>query len=112
MEIPVEIRLSTLGLAAKAGKLVYGTQFVCEGLQAKKVVAVIEAAGTGSNTAKRLRDRCAFYEIPLYLCSADAETLGRALGKGPIAAVGLSDASFARAIIEHPRNDSAEKQNP
>lgn len=111
MEIPVNLRLSTLGLAAKAGKLVFGTQFVCEGLQAKKVVAVIEAAGSGPNTAKRLRDRCAFYEIPLYLCSADAEELGRALGKGPIAAVGLCDPSFAQALIGTPK-DSAPKQNP
>lgn len=111
MENTADIRLSTLGLAARAGKLVYGTPAVCDALKEKKVLAVVEASGNAENTAKRLRDRCAFYAVPLYLVSADAEALGRALGKGPIAAVGVCDASFAQAILAKTTKDSAKKQN-
>ena len=102
MEITADIRLSTLGLAAKAGKLVSGTQSVCDALKEGKVIAVIEASAVAANTAKRLADRCAFYHVPLYVCAADADALGRAVGKGPAAAVALCDASFAKAILgEH-----------
>lgn len=93
-----DIKLTTLGLAVRAGKAVWGTQPVCDALREKHVYVVIEAQGNSDNTAKRLSDRCAFYKVPLILCSADAETLGRAIGKGPVSSVAITDASLALAV--------------
>ena len=98
MRETAEIRLTTLGLAVKAGKTVFGTEMVCEALKNKKVSAVIAASSVSENTAKRLSDRCAFYGVPLYFCSADTAELGRAVGKGPTAAVAICDASLAKAV--------------
>ncbi len=94
----VDVKLSTLGLCARAGKIVAGTQMVCDALKEKKLHLVISASGNSENTQKRISDRCTYYNIPLILCSATSEELGHALGKGPTAAVGITDISLARAV--------------
>lgn len=89
-----------LGLAAKAGKLVYGTDMVCEGLRAKKrILLVVESGDSSENTHKKISDKCAYYGVKHIRLSTDTEGLGAALGKrGGLAAVGVVDASFASGI--------------
>lgn len=90
--------LSTLGLAARAGKIVCGTQNVCDALKFGVVSVVFEASGNSDNTHKRLCDRCKYYKVDLIPADADADTLGAALGKrGPISAVAVTDASLGGA---------------
>ena len=64
--------LSTVGLCARARKLVMGTPMVCETLRIGKpaVHAVLEASDTSANTHKRLADKCAYYQVPLYRLSS------------------------------------------
>ncbi len=101
---PEDKLLSTLGLCARARKLVMGTPMVCEAMRDKKatVIAVLEASDTSENTHKKLSDKCAFYRVPLYRLTADTEALGRAVGKtGAVAAVGVTDASLYKALAKH-----------
>ena len=96
--------LSTLGLCARARKLVMGTPMVCETLRSGKpaIHGVLEASNTSANTHKRLADRCAYYQVPLYRLSADTARLGRAVGKtGAVAAVGVTDKDLYRALSPH-----------
>lgn len=92
-----------LGLAAKAGKLVYGTDMVCEGLRAKKrILLVVESGDSSENTHKKITDKCAYYGVKHVRLSLDTERFGAALGKrGGLAAVGVLDASFASGIESH-----------
>ena len=96
--------LSTLGLCARARKLVMGTPMVCETMRSGKppVLAVLEASDTSAGTHKKLTDKCAYYRVPLYRLTADTERLGRAIGKsGSVAAVGLTDENLYKAVIPH-----------
>ena len=115
MIAPEDKLLSTLGLCARARKLVMGTPMVCEAMRDKKtpVLAVLEASDTSENTHKKLSDKCAFYGVPLYRLTADTERLGRAVGKtGAVAAVGVTDENLYKALAEKlpPREDVGEAQ--
>lgn len=104
VKTPEDKLLSTLGLCARARKLVMGTPMVCEAMRAKKapVIAVLEASDTSANTHKKLSDKCAFYNVPLYRLTADTSALGRAVGKtGVVAAVGVTDESLYKALAKY-----------
>ena len=92
--------LRLLGLAARAGKLVYGTPMVCEALKkADKICLVFVAKNASANTKKRIGDRCDFYKKQLVELDIDTVELGRVLGKsGELAVVGLADNSFKEGI--------------
>ena len=92
--------LRLLGLAAGAGKLVYGTPMVCEALRkGKKIYFVFEAEGTSENTHKRISDKCKFYGARLLRVGVDTSEFARLLGKtGELAVAALADQSFAEGI--------------
>ena len=101
---PEEKLLSTVGLCARARRLVMGTPMVCEALRDKRnpIIAVLEASDTSANTHKKLTDNCAFYGVPLYRIAADTSRLGRAVGKtGAVAAVGITDEGIVRAMQKY-----------
>ena len=91
-----------LGLCAKAGKLVFGTSMICEALKVHKSgktpLLVVMARDASENTVKRLQDRCRYYGLPCVAAPLDTETLGRAVGKSPLAAVGVLDENLARLV--------------
>ena len=87
--------LRTLGLCAKAGALVYGVPMICEALRssrAKKPVLVLASNDNAENSAKKLRDKCAYYSIELTVLPVDGGALAHAVGKtSRLAAVALTD---------------------
>jgi ribosomal protein L7Ae-like RNA K-turn-binding protein len=96
-----EKTLRALGLCAKAGKLVIGTPLICEALKSntKKPFLVLSSCDNGENTAKRLRDRCNYYGVPLVQLDADGETLSAAIGKNArVAAVAVTDENLCRLV--------------
>lgn len=96
--------LSTAGLAARAGKTVYGTGIICESLRRGQILLVLEASDTSDNTHKRLSDKTAYYEVPIVrLSTADGEKLALAFGKrdGKLAAVGITDSGIIRAMKKY-----------
>ena len=97
--------LRFLGFAARARKLVSGVPLLCRAMQhggAAMPLVVIEAQDASANTHKRVSDRTAYYGVPCYRINASAQALANAVGKrdGVIAAVGVTDASLARAILD------------
>lgn len=109
--------LSTIGLCARARKLVMGTPMVCEAMRIRKpaVLAVLEASDTSENTHHKLVSKCTYYQIPLYRLTADTARLAHAVGKtGAVAAVGITDENFYKALIAHlpPREDSGDSATP
>lgn len=99
--------LSTLGLFARARKLVIGTPMVCEALRkgasgSSAVVAVIEACDTSDNTHEKIVSKCRFYGIKHYRIEVSAEELARSIGKtGAVAAVGVTDADMYKALSKY-----------
>ena len=94
--------LSTLGLCARARKLVMGTPMVCEALRKggkTPILAVLEAADTSANTHGKLVSKCAYYQKALYRLPATTEELAHAIGKrAAVAAVGVTDPDLLRAL--------------
>ena len=71
-ELEIKKLLTTLGLCAKARKLVYGTEQICDALrEGKTVCLVLEASDTSPNTHKRLTDRTAYYRVRHVRIEAD-----------------------------------------
>ncbi len=91
--------LSMVGLAKKAGRLIVGTPQVCGALPGGGVRLVLYSAAASGNTKKRVLDRAAYYGVRAVALDASPETLAARVGKtGAVAAVGVADAGFARAI--------------
>ena len=92
----------TIGLAAKAGKAVYGTPLICESLRMtgeKKCSLVLEGSDSSENTHKKLSDKCAFYGAELIRLPMTMEELSTSVGKKSlVAAVGIKDNGLADAI--------------
>ena len=104
--------LSTLGLCARARKLVTGTPMICDALRTggkTPVLAVVEAADTSANTHEKLLSKCTYYRVPHYRISADTLRLAHAVGKtGAVAAVGVTDESLLRALARYlPRESNS-----
>ena len=95
--------LSSLGLCAKAGKLIYGVPMICEALRkggASKPALVIESSDTSDGTHKKIADKTAFYQVRLVRIDCDGATLASALGKTSLlAAVAIKDEKMC-SIVE------------
>lgn len=105
--------LSTVGLCARARKLITGTPMVCEAMRGGKgaVQAVLEASDTSKNTHDKVVSKCAYYRIPLYRLTATTEQLAHAIGKtGAVAAVGITDENLFKALARYlpEREDTGE----
>ena len=91
-----------LGLAMRAGKVVIGTEMVCNALPKRgRVKLVLVARDASDATKKKIRTKCEFYGVAEEESSLDTGELGRLLGKtyGP-AAVAVIDEGFAREIAK------------
>ena len=93
----IERFLTFLGLCRRAGKTAHGTPLVCEALASHKPPSlVILSQGASAGTAKKIKNKCDFYRVPMLTVPATPERLGRAVGKSAeIAAVAVLDESFA-----------------
>ncbi len=102
---PKDKLLSTVGLCARARKLVMGTPMVCEALKRggrASPLAVLEASDTSENTHGKLVSKCAYYRVPLYRLPVSTAELGHAIGKsGLVAAVAVTDEQLLRALTPH-----------
>lgn len=96
--------LQALGLARRAGKALVGTRSVREGLTSGDVELVVLATDATENARKRLGvERTA--DVPVRT-AADRTSLGQAVGRGPVAVLGVTDAGLAakvaRLLEDHP----------
>jgi ribosomal protein L7Ae-like RNA K-turn-binding protein len=95
--------LSTAGFAARAGRIVFGTEMICDNLRRGEILLVLEASDTSDNTHKRLSDKTAFYAVRHVRLDAAGDRLATAFGErgGKIAAVGITDSGIIRAIEKY-----------
>jgi ribosomal protein L7Ae-like RNA K-turn-binding protein len=92
-----EAALRLLGLAARAGAVLSGTERVREAARAGALHYVLVAGDISANTRDKL--------IPLlearavrYRIAATRDALGAAVGRPPASALGIADAGLARRV--------------
>ncbi len=88
---------SLISLAAKSGNVVSGEFAVEKALQSMKAKLVIVSTDSSDNTVKKFKDKCSFYDIPIYIYGTK-ESLAHSIGKESRAAVAVTDQGFAKAI--------------
>ena len=95
--------LSSLGLCAKAGKLIYGVPMICDAMRGRRErLVVLCAADNAANSTKKLTDKCRFYGAELLTLPVDGEELARAVGKtARLAAVAVTDENLVRLVKKH-----------
>ena len=88
--------LRLLGLAARAGALVYGTDLVRRAARAGKVHLAIVASDISENTREKLGalGPGGVIVVP----GPDRGELGALVGRGPLSVVGITDAQLAARI--------------
>lgn len=91
--------LDWIGLAARAGKLVAGTDSVRQGVRDGEVAGVLLAADASPTQHAKLIPLLDAREIRYHLLLS-RERLGAAIGRAPVTAVGLTDEKFARRAAE------------
>ncbi len=89
--------LSYLGLAMRGRNLVSGELQTEEAVKKGSAMIVIVAEDASENTKKLFRDKCSYYEVPVY-CYGTKQTLGWAIGKDLRSSIAVTDAGLAQAI--------------
>ena len=90
-----------LGLARKAGRIILGTELICDAVRRRRVRQVFITANASDNTKKRLTNCCEYYGVGYAALPITTEALARVSGKtGAVAAAGITDEGFAGAMTE------------
>ena len=88
-----------LGLARRSGNLAFGTDAVLSAVRGGKAELVVISCDCSENTAKKLVDKCSFYETE-YITFGTSEKLGKATGNDNSVALAITDKNFADAILD------------
>lgn len=91
--------LRLLGLAARAGAILPGTERVREAARAGDARLVVVAGDASGNTRDKLIPLLEARRVP-YALAGDRARLGEAVGRAPLGAVAVIDPSFAARIHE------------
>ncbi len=91
--------LALLGLATRAGKTVSGYQAVVDIIKRKTALLILVAEDASPSTIKKIETVALQYERPYYLFS-NRVLLSQYLGKADRAVAAVTDANFARGMIE------------
>jgi ribosomal protein L7Ae-like RNA K-turn-binding protein len=92
-----EQALRLLGLAARAGTLLPGTERVREAARGGRLVFAILAADASDNSRGKLEPLLTALPVPFVIRFNRAE-LGAAVGRAPLGAVGVNDPSLGRRL--------------
>jgi len=91
--------LFRIGLGRKSGKLICGTDAVCDGIRDGNVIVAICAADASDNSKKRINNCAAYYNKELILLDGiTTDELGTAIGKSSVACVGVTDENIVKLI--------------
>ena len=93
---PLDGEVALIGLARRAGHVVIGTTAVLGAARAERLRAIIIARDASDNARKRLR---AAMERVSTVTGPDRVSLGAALGRGPVAVVGVTDSGIASRLV-------------
>ncbi len=100
--------LSLVGIAAKAGKLVGGTDRICDEVRRHGIpggdaaqngsALVLISSDASANTEKRIRNACRYYGIRSVKTVFSSEDFGNRAGLGSAAAVAVFDPALVKGI--------------
>ena len=90
--------LNTLGLAARARKIVTGETLITK-IRSNEVEFVIIASDASDNTKKKITDKCTSYKVE-YVIACTIDELSCAIGKKNRVALGIHDTGFAKILKE------------
>ncbi len=88
-----------LGMCQRAGKLISGNELVEAAIKSKKAVLVIIAEDIGESMLKKLSDKSSFYGAEVVRFGTK-DGIGQSIGKGPRAAIAITDKGFAKSFSE------------
>lgn len=86
-----------IGLAARAGSLVWGTERVREAVRGGEVKFVVMAADASDNAKGKLVPLLEASGVP-FAEGYDRASLGTAIGKAPVSAIGVTGREFVARI--------------
>lgn len=86
-----------LGLSRRAGQLVTGENLVLQAIRNNSVALVVLASDAGPTSAKKIRDKAKFYEVPLIEAWTKA-TISQATGLQRTV-LAVKDSGFAQKIL-------------
>ncbi|MBQ8551628.1 MAG: ribosomal L7Ae/L30e/S12e/Gadd45 family protein [Clostridia bacterium] len=91
--------LGLLGFAARARKLVCGTDLCRDEIRRGRIPLALVASDASANTTKRIADACKFYGTELCRLPITASELSARIGKtANIAVIGVTDMNFVNGI--------------
>ena len=102
--------LRLLGLAARAGALVFGTDLVRRAVRAGNVRLAIVASDISENTSDKLRPLLASRTVAV-IEGPDRGELGAMVGRGPLSVVGVIDETFASRMLPAGATTGADVQD-
>lgn len=94
-----EAALRLLGLAARAGRVLPGTERVREAVRGGEARFVLIAGDISANTREKLLPLLESRGTP-HMIGYDRDRLGAAVGRAPLSAVAVTDASLAARLRE------------
>lgn len=86
-----------LGISAKAGKVISGTDIVVEAIKNREVFLVIVAEDTSEKTKKNIKFYCDKYQIEMYIYGNIFEN-SKAIGKQNRGIIAIKDENLSKAI--------------
>lgn len=91
--------LNFIGLATGAGKTITGEEKTLEAIKSGRTKVVLLASNAGKSTSKRIKDKCATYEVTV-IDKYTNEELSQATGSYNRVVLAIADKGFARKIKE------------
>ena len=91
--------LFRIGLGKKSGKLICGTDAVCDGVRYGNVILALCASDASDNSMKRIKNCATYYNKELIILEGiTTDELGAAIGKSSVACVGVTDENIVKLI--------------
>lgn len=91
--------LRMLGLAARAGAVVPGTERVREAARSGSLHFALVASDLSDNSRDKLLPLLDARQIP-YAIVSDRDALGGAVGRAPLSALGITEKKLAARVVE------------
>jgi ribosomal protein L7Ae-like RNA K-turn-binding protein len=88
-----------LGLAARAGAVVPGTERVREAARSGHLHVVLVASDLSDNSRDKLLPLLTARQIP-FVIVYDRDALGGAVGRAPLSALGITEKKLAERVVE------------
>lgn len=88
-----------LGICAKAGDLVSGTDITIEIVEKKKAKLVIVAKDCSEKTIKNMKFVCDKNNVPIHIFG-EIENLSKSIGKSNRGVIGIKNENIAKEIVK------------